>query len=108
MYNFPPQVLVCLPCSESVPNIPRVPSHSALHLRVSAVLLARRRCLDPQDVIAPYQHLAERGRQLLVDELLGVGELDVHVAVDRDENALVFRLPPLEAHNYFFIHTANS
>lgn len=84
-------------------------SHSTLHLRVSAtVLLARRRCLNPQHVVAPYQHLSERSRELLVDELLGVGELDVHVAVDGDEDALVFGLPPLEAHYYFFIHTANS
>jgi hypothetical protein len=93
---------------KSLPNILPSSSHSALHLRVPAVLLARRRCLDPEDIVAPYQHLAEGGSQLLVDELLGVGELDVHVAVDGDEDAFVFGLSPLEAHYYFFVHTANS
>jgi len=30
----------------------------------------------------PYQDLPQRPRKLAVDELLGVAELDVHVAVD--------------------------
>ncbi len=47
----------------------------------------------------PDQDLAQVARELLVDELLRVGELDVHVAVDADEPALVLGLAPLEPHD---------
>ena len=50
---------------------------------------------DPQDVIAPYQDLSESAGADAVYEFFGVGELDVHVEVDRDESSLVLGLTPL-------------
>lgn len=44
---------------------------------------------------APDQDLSQVARELLVDELLGVGELNVHIAVGADETAVVFCLAPL-------------
>ncbi len=43
----------------------------------------------------PYEDLSEIARLLLVNVLLGAAELDVHVAVDGDEAALVLGLAPL-------------
>lgn len=50
---------------------------------------------DPQDVIAPYQDLSESAGADAVYEFFGVGELNVHVEVHRDESALVLGLTPL-------------
>jgi hypothetical protein len=61
---------------------------------------------NPQDVIAPYEDLSERARADAAHEFFGVGELDVHVEVDRDESALVLRLTPLEAHDNVFVDAA--
>ena len=48
---------------------------------------------------APDEDLPEIAGELLVDELLGVGELHVHVAVDAHEPPLVLGLAPLEPHH---------
>ena len=64
----------------------------ALHLHVPLPV----GLLDPEDVVAADEDLAEVARELLVDVLLGVGQLDVEVAVDGDQAALVLGLAPLE------------
>lgn len=66
---------------------------SAVHLDV--VVFALVGPLDPEHVVTPDQDLAEVARELGVDELLGVAELDVHVAVDADQSALVLGLAPV-------------
>lgn len=68
---------------------------SSLHLDVALAVGG----LDPQHVVAPDQDLAQVAGELLVDELLRVGELDVHVAVGRHQPALVLGLAPLQAHD---------
>lgn len=50
---------------------------------------------DPQNIVTPYQDLAESAGADAVYEFFGVGELDVHVEVDRDESSLVLGLTPL-------------
>ena len=42
----------------------------------------------------PYKHLPQTPRALTIDELLRPRELDVHVRVDADQAAFVFRLSP--------------
>jgi hypothetical protein len=51
----------------------------------------------------PDENLAQVARELLVNVLLRVGELDVHVAVDADQPALVLGLAPLESHYNIFV-----
>lgn len=53
---------------------------SILHLHIF-LLLAIRLALNPENVVTSDQDLSESGGVLLVNVLLGVGELDVHVAV---------------------------
>lgn len=43
----------------------------------------------------PYKHLSQVSRLLQVNPLLRAAQLDVHVAVDGDEAALVLGLAPL-------------
>lgn len=66
---------------------------SAFHLDVGVLALVG--TLDPEHVVTPNQNLAEVARELGVDEFLGVAELDVHVAVDADQPALVLGLAPV-------------
>eukprot|EP00632_Arachnochrysis_sp_CCMP2950_P014885 CAMPEP_0185698932 /NCGR_PEP_ID=MMETSP1164-20130828/6621_1 /TAXON_ID=1104430 /ORGANISM="Chrysoreinhardia sp, Strain CCMP2950" /LENGTH=132 /DNA_ID=CAMNT_0028365861 /DNA_START=127 /DNA_END=521 /DNA_ORIENTATION=- len=56
-----------------------------------------RRFPQIEDVVTSDEHLAELARQLAVDELLRLAELEVHVRVDRDEPPLVLHAP-LELH----------
>lgn len=46
--------------------------------------------------MVPKQDLAKSASALSVDELLGVGKLEVHVAVGGDEGAGVLGVAPLE------------
>ena len=48
---------------------------------------------DVEDVVAPDQHLAQVPGGGAVDELLGVGELQVHVAVGGHQEPLVLMAP---------------
>ena len=79
--------------------------HLNILLRLNLLLLLpiHRRTLDPKHIITSDQDLAQRGSHLLVNVLLGVGELDVHVGVDGDEDAAVFGLSPFEADDDFFV-----
>lgn len=80
--------------NHGVCSLPRTSALSlSVHLDVPVLALGRR--LDPQDVVAPDQDLAQITCELLVEEFLRVRQLDVHVGVDRDEAALVFGLAPL-------------
>lgn len=54
----------------------------------------------------PDQDLAQGASHLLVDVLLGAAELDVHVAVDTDESALVLSLAPLQADDDLLVNAA--
>lgn len=74
-----------------------------LRLNLLLVLSIDRRALDPKHIITSDQDLAQRGSHLLVNVLLGVGELDVHVGVDGDEDATVFGLSPFETDDDFFV-----
>lgn len=56
----------------------------------------------------PDQNLTQRAGQLLVDVFLGVAELEVHVRVDADESALVFRLAPLESNKHVLVDPARA
>lgn len=40
------------------------------------------RLSDPQDVVAPYQHLSKRAGACAVHKLLGSAELNIHVEID--------------------------
>lgn len=53
---------------------------STVHLRVSILSLVH--TPDPEHVVTPDEDLAQRPGEVVLDVLLGVGELDVHVAVD--------------------------
>lgn len=66
-------------------------------------LSIHRRTLNPKHIVTSDQDLAERRSHLLVNVLLGVGELDVHVGVDGDEDATVLGLTPFEADDDFFV-----
>lgn len=77
--------------------LPLLPRLSAIHWRT----------LNPKHIIASNQDLTKRGGHLLVNVLLGVGELDVHVGVDRDEHAPVLGLSPFEADDDFLVDTVN-
>ena len=48
---------------------------------------------DVEDVVAPDQHLAQVPGGGAVNELLGVGELQVHVAVSGHQEPLVLMAP---------------
>jgi hypothetical protein len=77
---------------------------STAHFRVFFGLgLHLFRLSDPQNVVAPYQNLAQCARADAANKLLRVRELDVHVEVHRDESAFVFSLAPLEAHDDFVV-----
>lgn len=54
----------------------------------------------------PDQDLAQNSSHLLVDILLGSTKLDVHVAVDADQLALVLGLAPLESDNDVLVDAA--
>ena len=54
---------------------------------------------DVEDVVAPDQHLAQVPGGGAVDELLGVGELQVHVAVRGHQEPLVL-VAPLQLHHH--------
>ena len=73
---------------------------------LSRSLSIHRRTLNPKHIITSDQDLAKRGSHLLVNVLLGVGELDVHVGVDGDEDAAVLGLSPFEADDDFFVDAA--
>lgn len=47
----------------------------------------------------PYQDLSQCAGAHAVDELLGVGELNVHVQIHRNQAALVLGVAPFEADN---------
>lgn len=83
---------VAIPCSDKSSNAAFVRPASTVHLDVGVLALVG--TLDPEHVVTPDQNLAEVARELGVDELLGVAELDVHVAVDADQSALVLGLAP--------------
>lgn len=51
----------------------------------------------------PDQNLAQLTRHLLINVLLGSRQLDIHVAVDADQSALVLCLTPLQAHRDLLI-----
>lgn len=53
---------------------------------------------------APDQDLSQIACELLVDKLLGVGKLDVHVAVGTNESATVFGFTPLQSDNNVLIN----
>lgn len=44
----------------------------------------------------PNQNLSQTARTGTIDELLGIGELDVHIRVDADETTLVLGLTPFQ------------
>lgn len=63
---------------------------------------------DPQNVIASYQHLTQGAGLLAINKLLGIVQLDVHVGIDTDECAFVFRLTPLQSYDDFVIDPGHS
>ncbi|KAK9798863.1 putative SHK1 kinase-binding protein [Seiridium cardinale] len=79
-----------------------VEAESAFHLDIPTAF-SRVGSLDPQHVVAPDQNLTQIARELLVDELLCVRELDVHVAVGRYQPALVFGLAPLQTYDNILV-----
>lgn len=56
---------------------------STFHLHVPILTLLACRP-DPEYIVTPDQDLAQRAREVVFYVFFGVGELDVHVAVDRD------------------------
>lgn len=69
-------------------------------------LAARREGKGKEKGHAPDQDLAQVAGELLVDELLGVGQLDVHVAVGADEAPVVLGFAPLQAHDDVLVDAA--
>lgn len=69
-----------------------LPSASSPHIRIR----------DLGEV--PYEHLSQHTRHLLINPLLRARKLDIHVAIDAHETALVFCLAPFETDYYVFVY----
>ena len=61
--------------------------------RAELLLVLLRHAAQVEHVVAADEHLAKVAAELVVDPLLGGGELQVHVRVDRDEVPLVLHAP---------------
>lgn len=66
--------------SLQLPVARRRRSRSTVHLDISVLTLAYGP--DPEDVVAADEDLAQGAREVVLDVLLRVGQLNVHVAVD--------------------------
>lgn len=81
----------------------RSTAHSAVFCGLGRDLI---RLADPKDIVTADQNLAEGTGAGAADELLCVGQLDVHIEVDGDESAPVLCLAPLEAHDDILVDEA--
>merc|ERR1711890_227561 len=70
----------------------RNPLSAHLHVLLLSFVVRR----DPENVVASDENLTKTAARLSIDPLLGVGKLNVHVRVDRDEQTSVL-LAPLQA-----------
>lgn len=79
----------------------RFPPSTHLHVLLLCFIVRR----DPENVVASDEHLTQTAARLSINPFLGVGKLNVHVRVDRDEQTSVL-LAPLQTDANFVINAA--